>query len=219
MTDMSRRTRNRLDRERTILDAALAEFSQSGFSGATMAGVAQRAGISKPTLYHYFPNKTELFDAMMASKRETMLLAIETPDPEGMVPQLFRFSMAYAETVMRPDMLALARLIIGEAQRFPEIGRAYQAAGPERLLAGITAYLRVQADAGRLRFDDAEMAAEDLWGLILSAPRNRALHDPEALPTPNELRRVVFNGLRVFLAGYSAQPEADLRELEQVAAR
>jgi hypothetical protein len=131
-----------------------------------------------------------------------------------MVADLLVFAWAYADTVMRPEMLALARLIIGEVQRFPEIGRAYQASGPDHLLRGIMRYLDGQRRAGRLEFEDAELAAQDLWGLILSAPRTQALYMPDALPDRETLRRYILNGLRVFLKAYSTQPAPDLQQLE-----
>jgi hypothetical protein len=134
------------------------------------------------------------------------------------VADLFRFSHAYADTVMRPDMLSLARLIIGEVTRFPEIGRAYQASGPDQLLHGIMRYLETQRASGRLAFDDAELAAQDLWGLILSAPRTQGLHRPDALPDRATLDRYIRNGLKVFLRAYSTSPAPDLERLATLAA-
>jgi hypothetical protein len=110
-------------------------------------------------------------------------------------------------------MLSLARLIIGEVSRFPEIGRAYQASGPDHLLRGIMRYLEGQRDAGRLVFEDAELAAQDLWGLILSAPRTQALYMPDAAPDRATLTRYITNGLRVFLKAYSTHPAQDLDQL------
>jgi hypothetical protein len=131
-----------------------------------------------------------------------------------MVADLLAFAWAYADTVMRPEMLSLARLIIGEVQRFPEIGRAYQASGPDHLLRGIMRYLDGQRARGRLEFDDAELAAQDLWGLILSAPRTQALYMPDAQPDRATLARYIRNGLRVFLKAYSTAPEADIAQLD-----
>jgi hypothetical protein len=131
-----------------------------------------------------------------------------------MVADLMGFAWTYADTVMRPDLLSRARLIIGEVQRFPEIGRAYQASGPDQLLRGIMAYLTGQRTEGRLRFDDAELAAQDLWGLILSAPRTQALYLPDTPPTQAQLGRYIMNGLRVFLRAYSTDPNRDLEQLE-----
>ena len=214
MTALPRRQQNRLNRERAILDAALKVFAAQGYTGTSMDAVAAEAGVTKPTLYSYFPSKESLFQAMMLGKRDAMLDVFEHPSEQGMVADLLVFAWAYADTVMRPEMLSLARLIIGEVQRFPEIGRAYQASGPDHLLRGIMRYLEGQRRAGRLEFEDAELAAQDLWGLILSAPRTQALYMPDVQPDRAVLQRYILNGLRVFLKAYSTAPGPDLAQLE-----
>jgi len=216
MTALPKRQQNRIERERRILRAALKVFSETGYSGANMDVVAIEAGVSKPTLYQYFPSKDALFSAMMLGERDRMMDVFEHPSRDGMVRDLLSFAWDYADTVLRPDMLSLARLIIGEVQRFPEIGHAYQEVGPDRLLSGIMAYLDTQRREARLAFEDPELAAQDLWGLILSAPRTQALHMPDRQPTRTELARYVHNGLRVFLKAYSTQPAKDVAELDRL---
>lgn len=217
MTALSRRAQNRIERTQRILDGALRVFAEAGYSGTTMDAVAAAVGLSKPTLYQYFDSKETLFQAMMLGQRDRMMTVFEHPSQAGMVHDLHAFAWDYADGVMQPEMLSLARLIIGEVQRFPEIGRAYQASGPDRLLAGIIGYLSAQRDAGRLAFEDAELAAQDLWGLILSAPRTQALYRPDAVPGRAELARYILNGLRVFLRAYSTDPARDLEQLEALA--
>lgn len=216
MTALPRREQKRIERTRDILDGALKVFSEQGFSGATMDAVAGAAGITKPTLYQYFSSKQDLFKAMMAAERDDMLVSFGAPSAERMVEQLHDFAWAYADAVMRPELLSLARLIIGEAQRFPFVGEAYQQSGPDRVLEALMAYLTAQRDAGRLSFDDAELAAQDFWGLILSAPRTKALHEPENAPSKTEIARYVENGLKVFLKAYSTSPAKDLTSLQAV---
>lgn len=218
MSTLPKRQQNKLDRERRILKAALKVFSETGYSGANMDAVAVEAGLSKPTLYQYFQSKEALFSAMMLGERDQMLDVFEHPSARGMVADLMEFAWDYADTVLRPDLLSLARLIIGEVQRFPEIGRAYQEVGPDRLLRGIMDYLEGQRRAGRLIFDDAELAAQDLWGLILSAPRTQALYMPDRTPTRAEIARYLNNGLRIFLKAYSTQAHTDLAELARLIA-
>lgn len=216
MTALPKRQQNRILRERRILDAALKIFSEKGFVSASMDDIAAEAGLTKPTLYQYFPSKDELFTAMMSQERDHMLESFEYPSASGMVAELYAFSWHYADVVLRPDMLNLARLIIGEAQRLPDVGRAYQASGPDRVLAGMISYLERQRTAGRLVFDDAELAAEDLWGLILSAPRNKALHIPDAVPDRATIERYIRNGLGVFLRAYSTASAKDLAVLSSL---
>lgn len=216
--NLSSRRLKRLAKETRILQAALSEFAAQGYTGASMDAIAARATVSKPTLYQYFGTKDQLFAAIMREGHVHMLEPFHHPSGKGMVQDLHDFATAYAEIVLNPDFLSLARLIIGEAARFPEIGRAYQASGPERALQGIMDYLTAQRDAGRLSFQDAELAAEDLWSLILSALRNRALHHPDLVLPPALIARHIHNGLRVFLLAYSTNRDEDQRALARLIA-
>lgn len=216
MNQMSRRAQNRLEKQERILSAAMTVFARAGYSGASMEMIAAEAGLTKPTLYQYYPGKEELFAEMMRTPRDLMLLAFDSANGKDHVEQLLEFAWAYARTVMRKDLLSLARLIIGEAHRFPDIGREYQRNGPDKVLAGLMAFMEQERDRGHLSFDDAELAAEDFWGLILSAPRNRALHIPDEDIGHAILERYIHNGLRVFLKAYSVTPERDRHRLERV---
>ena len=214
MNQIPRRAQNRIAKESSILAAALRVFARCGYSGTSMDVIATEAGLTKPTLYQYFDSKEALFTAMMLQKRDDMLIAFEHPSDGDMVAQLYSFARRYAQTVMRPDMLSLARLIIGEVQRFPEIGRAYQSSGPDQVLRGVIAYLEGRRTAGLLEFEDADLAGQDLWGLILSAPRTQALYLPHDQPDQAAIARSIHNGLRVFLKAYSTHPAADLAKLD-----
>ncbi len=219
MNAPSRRAMNRKANEARLLDAALSVFSRMGYAGASMDAVAAEAGLSKPTLYKYFDSKEVLFAAMLEARRDDMMLAFDRPDAGTLAHQLHTFAWTYAQTVLRPDMMALARLIMAEANRFPEVGRAYQASGPDRLLEGLMTFLEDQRAAGNLAFEDAELAAQDLWGLILSAPRSRALYEPDWQPDEAELARYIHNGLRVFLRAYAVDARAQTAALEAVIER
>ena len=218
MTRLSRREQNRLEKRQRALDAALTVFSQKGYAAATMDAIATQAGLSKPTLYQYFENKDALFQAMMLLPRDTMLTVFQEPPEACHVTQLWRFSWAYAEVVMAPEFLALARLVIGETHRSPDLGQTYQTSGPDQVLGGLTQFMADQKRLGRLNVDDPELAAEDFWGLILSSPRNTALHKPSEIPNRKQLARYVQNGQRVFLRAYSTRPDHDLKVLETLIA-
>ncbi|MEX0283155.1 MAG: TetR/AcrR family transcriptional regulator [Paracoccaceae bacterium] len=216
MTAPSRREQNRLEKQARILDAALQVFARAGYSGASMDAIAAEAEVTKPTVYHYFPSKDDLFNAMMADRKDQMLMAFAADAAGNIVTQLHSFAWRYARSVMRPEMLSLTRLVIGEARRFPDIGRQYQASGPERLVAGLADYLSSCRDTGQLQFEDAEMAAHDLLSLVLSTPRNAALHEPDLRFEEGDLSRHIQNGLMVFLRAYATQPEYQLNRLAEV---
>ena len=218
MNTLSRREQNRLEKRTKILDSALQVFAEKGFERASMDQIAAKAGLTKPTVYTYFSSKDVLFQEVMTQPRETMMTAFDASSDLDMVERLLNFAWAYADTVMRPDFLALARLTIGEAQRIPGTGRVYQQSGPDKVLSGLMTFMSEQKKQGRLTFDDAELAAEDFWGLILSAPRNRALHVPEKTFTQAELARFIHNGICVFLRAYSTSPEKDIKKFNTMVA-
>ncbi|MEM7376903.1 MAG: TetR/AcrR family transcriptional regulator [Pseudomonadota bacterium] len=211
---VSRREQNRQAKAGRILDAALQVFADQGYDGASMDAIAREAGVSKPTLYQYFGNKQALFTAMLETEREGMLAPLSQVEGRDTVAVLHAFAWRYAKAVLRPDMLSLARLIIGEAARQPGIGALFQSVGPDTVRAGLVDYLQAQRDVGALVFDDAELAAEDLWGLILSAPRTQALYRPEVRLSERALARYIHNGLRVFLTAYAREPEHALTTLK-----
>ncbi len=208
----------RREKHSRILDAALIEFSRNGFSGASMQAIAERARVSKPTLYQYFGQKNTLLAAVLDEGKSELLAPLENIEDKRLVEVLWQFSWAYADFVLRPDMLSLARLIIGEAEHLPNVARDYQHKRPMKALAGIETYLREQKAVGLLDFDDTEMAAQHLWSLILSAPREHHLHDPAEKLDQGELARYITNGLIVFLRAYSTNVEADIALLAHLAA-
>lgn len=210
---MTKREINRHEKRASALDAALTVFSKSGFTAATMDAIAVQAGMTKPTLYQYFESKDALFRAMMLAPRTQMLQAFDHAEDKCHVAQLWEFSWTYAKTVMHPEYLAIARLVIGDAHRNPDLGRHYQAIGPDRVLKGLAVFMTTQADIGRLDIEDAELAAEDFWGLILSAPRNRALHIADTKISKRQLSKYITNGIKVFIKAYSTNPDKDLERL------
>ena len=195
-------------KRRAILDAAAELFLHHGYSGTNMDEVAARATVSKQTVYKQFACKEALFvaivngmtgDAGDVVQREIADLG-ERDDPE-------RQLLAYAErqliVVLTPRLMQLRRLVIGEAGRFPELGKALHAGGPGRAVAGLTTALARWAERGLLAIDDAEAAASHFNWLVMGEPVNRAmLLGDAAIPGPVALRRHAAAGVRVFMAAY-----------------
>ncbi len=195
-----------------ILSAAHAEFCQNGFAGTSMDRLAKAADVSKPPLYQYFGDKEGLFSAVLDQGRAQIVAPLM--EHEGsLVARLWAFSWSYAAFVLRPDMLSLARLILGEASRRPESAKRYHQDGPARALDGLAAFVLASTAAGALKTDDAKLAANDLWSLILSGPRDHYLHHVTDRPDEAELLDAISHGLRIFLTAYSTNPQSDLAEL------
>lgn len=217
--EISGKALRKQQKKQRILDAALGEFSKNGFSGASMDAIAKRAKVSKPTLYQYLGAKADLLAAVLDQGKSELLAPFKNVAGKPMVAVLWQFAWTYADFVLRPDMLSLARLIIGEAERLPDVAQSYQANGPLKALAGIMAYLEAQKDQGKLMFEDPELAAQSLWSLLLSPPREFHLHHAEAKPDQNDVARYLINGLRVFLRAYSVNSEQDIAALDAIIAK
>lgn len=206
--------RQREKRER-IRQAAHDEFCENGFDGASMDRIAARADVSKPTLYQYFGGKDVLLGAVLDAGR-SQIVAPLMGRGGTLAERLWRFSWVYADFVLRPDMLSLARLILGEAARRPETAIAYHQNGPARAFEGLVDFVRDAETTGELETDAADLAAQDLWSLILSGPRDYYLHYAEHRPTEDELLRSIGHGLRVFLKAYGTDPAAQIAELQRL---
>ncbi len=201
-------------KKRCIIDAAHQEFCSNGFDGASMARVAKLAQVSKPTLYQYFGDKEGLFAAVLDEGRKHLVAPLFSSEG-SLVERLWVFSWSYADFVLREDMLSLARLILGEATRRPGSAAAYHHGGPGKAFSGIVAFIQECVDSGSLSVTNAELAAQDLWSLILSGPRDYYLHHVNERPDRGALLQSITHGLRGFLTLYSTSKDHDLAELEQ----
>jgi pimeloyl-ACP methyl ester carboxylesterase/AcrR family transcriptional regulator len=214
---LSPKVAKRAEKRRRILDAALREFSRNGFSGASMQAIAEGAGVPKPTLYQYIGQKDAIFRAVLDRGRAQILAPFENAQGRDLVPVLWEFSWSYADFVLHPDNLSIARLVIGEAERVPEIARQFHDNGPALAIRGIADYLISQREIGVLRFDNAELTSDHLWSLILSGPRNHALHFPADPLGPQQIGQHIVAGLQIFLRGYATEPETVLETLAEIA--
>src|SRR5580700_10894247 len=122
----STRWRRRKDaRPGEIVAASLACFAERGFAATRLEDVARRAGVTKGTLYLYFPNKEELFEAVVRQalvpniERGEALLD-EAGEPAALL--LERLMRSWAELALSPAG-AIPKIIISEAGNFPELAR------------------------------------------------------------------------------------------------
>lgn len=163
-------TKPRLDRDarrEAILDVAEDVFLEEGFAAASMSTIAGRLGGSKGTLYNYFKSKDELFEAYV--QRRCVLnhesIYDHAPDGEMVADALTRLGQAYLRRVLSDENLRHFRLIVAEAERSPEIGRAFYETGPARGAQRLADRISEWVSAGRLEAADPLMAARQFLSL------------------------------------------------------
>jgi len=132
-----------------VIEAAAKEFQTNGYAGTSMSAVAQRAGVSTKTMYRLIPTKAEMFTRVVADRIQLFMLVIddETLDAEGLMPALERILIAYGRLTLSEETIALNRLVIGEYDRFPEIGNAFYETAVMRTNLAIEAWLRRRTSA------------------------------------------------------------------------
>lgn len=192
-----------------IVDAARELFLQRGYAGTSMDDIAARAAVSKQTVYKHFADKQRLFAALITGDiahldASTQALADAMPDSQDIEQDLRGFARQFLAYVMQPHLLRMRRVLIGEADRFPELAQAWYASGPERSFAMFAQWFEALNRRGLLRVDDPMLAAQHFNWLILSIPLNKAMASKLDAPlfTPRELKHYADEGVRVFLAAY-----------------
>lgn len=191
-----------------ILQAATTVFLRNGYLGTSMDEIAARAGVSKQTVYKAFGDKERLFSEIVSTivneaGEPTWNEVTNLGDSGDLEADLRDLARRLLARVMKPQILQLRRLVIGESGRFPDLGRSFYEQGPGRTIEALAAAFEGLAARGALHLDDPRLAAAHFNWLIMSIPLNRAmlLGDDEP-PAPAELDRYVDAGVRVFLAAY-----------------
>jgi AcrR family transcriptional regulator len=158
------------DKRAQILEAAFEEFSAKGFKGATIKSIARAASLQSPALiYWYFPDKEALFREVLET-RIPVLRAVRNPaglldlPPEEVLPSI---GERYLSTFDNKATQGMARLLVGEAMRRPEVAEVFGNAVIQRVLGFLKSYMSRQVELGRLRPHDVRASARAFIGMFI----------------------------------------------------
>lgn len=200
---MSADAGRRYSKRTQIVAAAKDLFLRLGYEGASIELIAEAAQVSKQTIYNNFADKEALFRAIaedLVDEVVAPLLCRETGKDSDMRGVLTSLGESFLGITLDPCSLALHRLVVMEAPRFPELGLAVYAAGASRAVEQLAMFLDEQANSGDLRLNNATLAAEQFFGLIMGHHQLRALLGVEAHVPPARIRGIVQAGVDLFLA-------------------
>lgn len=193
-----------------IVVAATELFLRHGFLGTSMDEIAAAADVSKQTVYAHFQSKEALFVDIIRGMagRASDDLQEQVADPDDTVP-LERFLLDFANLqlaiALAPRLLQLRRLVIAEAERFPELGRALHERGPMRSITRLAQAFDGYRARGRLKADDVLAAASFFNWLVMGAPTNDAMLLGNAtVPQADALQAHAREAVRIFLSAYGA---------------
>src|SRR6266513_6138552 len=155
-------------RPQQIIEAALEVFGECGLAKTRLQDIAQRAGVSKGTIYLYFPNKEELFREMV---RQTSVAAIaegEKASTQGTpTEQLCAAMRGYWTFVRSPVFSTIYRLVLGELHQFPDLAKFYADEVVARLQKMLSGIIRRGVESGEFRDIDPMVAARMLMALTV----------------------------------------------------
>lgn len=192
-------------RRRAFLQAASDVFLEQGYEAASVNEVVRRAGGSLATLYSQFGNKDGLFWAMIeeATSNFGQVMKDEAADDRPLREGLQAIGEEYISRMLQPRGLAMFRVMVGEAKKFPEIARRFFKLGPDHTRATVAAYLMKRGPAEGITYDQerAELDAAFFCEMIRSRHHYRMLWDETYQVTEEEQRAHVTAVVQRFLNG------------------
>jgi TetR/AcrR family transcriptional repressor of mexJK operon len=203
----SRSVSERKDDE--IRRAALALFTRDGYERTSVDAIAAEAGVSKRTVYNHFGDKENLFVWVVQSTFSSLIGLVsdivdrglsDVRDEPALEPALVATVLELSRTVTQlPERVALVRLIISEASRFPVLAQPWRSRGTITDLF-VRQLIRLAA-LGLLAFDDPVEATQHLTALTLNQLNTRTLFGTLSI-SDAESELIVRSGVHVFLLAY-----------------
>ncbi|WP_331372738.1 TetR/AcrR family transcriptional regulator [Sinorhizobium chiapasense] len=190
------------DRRKALLQAAAEVFFEQGYAATSIDAIIERTGGSKRNIYNEFGNKEGLFSALVAESADKLLstLVIEEIEGRDVEETLTAFGQRLMGLYMSSTLIGIYRIAITEANRFPDLVKAFYEQGPGRATSRLAEVLELARERGEIRADDCPRLAAHFVGMI----RDNLLQVILALrppPTDEEAREAVASAVEVFLNG------------------
>jgi len=199
-------------KRRQIIEGARRVFISMGFDAASMNDITREAGVSKGTIYVYFANKEELFEALIEEERGSIFknLYESLEQGGGLRETLVHFGVGLSVKITSDKVVLAQRTVIGASERIPELGRRFYERGPKRGHERFMQFLQGAVEQGLLDIPDIALAAYQFTELCLAGLFRQCMfaYRTEA-PKPAEIEYVARSGVDVFLKAYGTEKLAE----------
>jgi TetR/AcrR family transcriptional regulator, mexJK operon transcriptional repressor len=187
-----------------VLAGAREVFLADGFEGASVDDIARAAGVSKATLYSYFPDKRVLFSEVAQTECARQAEdAIHMMDAEAEPRQVLRFAAERMLAFILSDFgQRMFRICVAETERFPDLGRQFYESGPMVVRTRMKEYFQAAVGRGELKIDDFDLAADQFGELCKADLFPRLVFNIVDSFEPEEIDRVISGAIETFLARY-----------------
>ena len=193
-----------------ILAAALASFAERGFAATRLDDVAARAGVTKGTLYLYFRNKQELFEAVVSQELVPTIELAEAMVANATAPSLVLIEQLVGlfSQIMKSSLSAIPKLVLTEAGNFPDLARFYLEEVVDRGMSLLRRILERGVEAGELRPVAAESAVMCVIAPLLLGILWRHSFERHA-GRPLDIDALCRTHLDLLRRGLAAQPHGE----------
>jgi len=154
-----------LDKRDAIIAAGWAHFLEHGVGAARIEAIAKVAGVSKVTLYKYFPDKAALFEAAIKQHMAYVETLQAPPADRPLEETLERFGVGLMLYLASKEAIDFYNVLSGELRRHPAIAQLFYDNGPGKTHANLTTILAAAVARGELAACEPAIAAEELFGL------------------------------------------------------
>lgn len=191
-----------------VLDGARDIFLRDGFEAASVDEIARAAGVSKATLYSYFPDKRLLFmEVAKIECRRQAEATLELLDNEAPVAEVLTQAAERITAFTLSEFgQRIFRICLSEADRFPGLGREFYDSGPRLARDRLVAFLQSAVTRGALQIDDLELAADQFVQLCKALLHDRLIFGLAERAAPEASARVVTGAVEMFMARYGRRP-------------
>lgn len=192
-----------------ILDAATELFLSQGFDAISMEVLAERAGVSKQTVYSHFGNKDELFSAAISAKCEEFKLADILSDDSRPVASVLRELVAqFIKLLLSNDAVCMFRVCATSSTQQAEgessqVSELFWNSGPAFLMEQLSAYLSRHVELGNLDIDNTFIASKQLLFMVKSDVHMRRVLGLNYEQSEAELPEYLDSCIALFMKGYA----------------
>ncbi len=187
-----------------VLVGARQVFMVDGYEGGSVDAIARAAGVSKATLYKYFPDKRMLFmEVANVECQRQAGAALDIIDraapPREVMGQTGRHFLSFITSKFGQQVY---RICVAESDRFPELGRRFYESGPAVMRVEMAAYFAQACARGELDIEDYTMAADQFGELCKADLWTRLMFGVIEQVSEADIDRVVDQAVETFMARY-----------------
>ncbi|MGV6811366.1 MAG: TetR/AcrR family transcriptional regulator [Brevirhabdus sp.] len=191
-----------------VLDGARDVFMRDGYEGASVDMIAKAAGVSKATLYSYFPDKSALFIEVVRNECGRQAEQSVNIDACGVSAEegLTCIAQSVTSFLYSPFAQRVFRICVAEADRFPQLGREFYKSGPQLLHETLVEFLGICVNRGEIEVDDMDLAADQFAELCKVELFAKMVFNIIETPDHHALERVIQGAVETFMARYRSTP-------------